>query len=607
MIAIDSQSPESSSVSPWFVLRRLIKFSGPLYALNLALWTGVMTLPLIPGFLSKLFFDALEQNNPTWNGLPYTVQTIVAAVGAFAFLQILFIFMGIAADVPFRFRSSGLLRLNLMRRILKMPGAQAFPGTIGEALNTLRDDAQEAEDASDWTLDVAGMTVYMLIAIGVLLSIDTPLTAFVFLPLVAVTMISYWFRNSLETLQIRSRETSSHYTSLLGEIYQSVQAIQVAGAERTVLAQLEQRSQKRSQAMLRNVALNQALGVFSSNIVSLGTGLILLLVGAKMRAGTFSVGEFSLFVLYLWEIGHHTEFFGRFMATVRRAGVAVFRMDKLMQGTPTSELVGPQNLDVRRDPPALEPIERTNNDHLESLVVRDLSYVHASSGRGLESANFELQRGEFVVVTGRIGSGKTTLLRTLLGLLPAQSGEVQWNNQTISSLSEFMVPPRTAYTPQVPALISGSVQENITLGLQGDLTRAVHRAVLEQDISHLPQGLETLVGVRGLKLSGGQLQRTAAARMFAQEPNLLVFDDISSALDVNTERELWARLEPGTTCLVVSHRRTALERADRIVLLEHGRITHTGTLENLLTVSPEMRAIWSGDLEHGVDLLPPLA
>jgi ATP-binding cassette, subfamily B, bacterial len=98
------------------------------------------------------------------------------------------------------------------------------------------------------------------------------------------------------------------------------------------------------------------------------------------------------------------------------------------------------------------------------------------------------------------------------------------------------------------------------------------------------------------------LQRTAAARMFAQEPSLLVFDDISSALDVNTERELWARLEPGTTCLVVSHRRTALERADRIVLLEHGRITHTGTLENLLIVSPEMRAIWSGELDGSSSL-----
>ena len=152
MTVFDSTPSESSSVSPWFVLRRLITFSGPLYALNIVLWTGVMTLPLIPGFLSKLFFDALEQTNPTWNGLPYTVQTIVAALGVFAVLQIVFIFCGIAADVPFRFRSSGLLRLNLMRRILKMPGAQAFPGTIGEALNTLRDDAQEAEEASDWTL-----------------------------------------------------------------------------------------------------------------------------------------------------------------------------------------------------------------------------------------------------------------------------------------------------------------------------------------------------------------------------------------------------------------------------------------------------------------------
>jgi ATP-binding cassette, subfamily B, bacterial len=612
-------------VSPWFFMLRLIRFSGPLYGLNLILWTGVFVLPLVPGYLSKLFFDALEQQNPSWNGFSYNVKTIIAVVLVLALVQIVNVFLAIMANIPWRFRSSGLLRLNVMRRILEMPGAQAIPGTVGVALNTLRDDSDEAENASDWTLDVFGRMVYLVMALALLISIDAPLTAFVFLPLIGVTAISYQFRQSLETLQIKARETSSQYTGLLGEVYQSVQAIQVAGAERSILAQLERRSAARSKAMLRNVALDQALGVFASNIVSLGTGLILLLAGAKMRQREFTIGEFSLFVLYLWEVGYHTEFFGNFMATVRRAGVAFQRMLELMRGSAQTgsaqgelaqeelaqevaadetsmrplraeSLVQAQTIDLKRDPPALVAPDRTA-DRLETLTVQALRFVHPSSGRGLEAASFEVHRGEFVVVTGRIGSGKTTLLRTLLGLLPAQSGSVHWNAQAVPNPSEFMVPPHSAYTPQVPALISGSVQENITLGLQTDLPRAIYRAVLEQDLTQLPQGLETLVGVRGLKLSGGQLQRTAAARMFAQEANLLVFDDISSALDVNTERELWARLEPGTTCLVVSHRRAALERADRIVLLEHGRITHSGSLEQLLSVSAEMRAIWSGDLE----------
>lgn len=617
MTRTESQ-PETSSLSPWFFIGRLIRFSGWLYALNVVFWVAVYAWPLIPGYVSKLFFDALEKENPVWNGIPYTVQGIIALVIIVSFLQVGTIFAGVGFNTPWRFRSSGLLRLNMMAHILARPGAKAVPGTIGEALNTLRDDAKEAEDASDWTLDVLGQTTYMLVAIGVLLSIDAPLTLFVFLPLVGVTIISYRFRRSLETLQIKARETSSRYSSLLGEVFQSVQAIQVASAEGDILTQLEARSRARSDAMLRNVALNQALGVFSSNIVAIGTGLILLLAGSRMRSGEFTIGEFSLFVLYLWEVGHHTEFFGNFVAMVRRAGVAFTRMLGLMRDStssveppsdgktnpalhiaPSHELVRFQPINLSTNPPPLQPVPVTPADRLDRLQVRDLRYIHADSGRGLERASFELRRGEFVVIAGRIGSGKTTLVRALLGLLPAQAGEVCWNDQVIQDLARFMTPPRTAYTPQVPALISGSLRENILLGAnETHLERAIHRAVLEQDVNALPHGVETLVGVRGLKLSGGQLQRTAAARMFAQQPSLLVFDDISSALDVNTERELWQRLEPGTTALVVSHRRTALERADRIVLLEHGVVTHTGRLTALLEASTEMRAIWSGELNE---------
>jgi ATP-binding cassette, subfamily B, bacterial len=584
------------TVSVWFYLGRFIAFSKGWYTLNVIFWMGVYTLPLVPGYVSKLFFDALQKENPTWNGIPYTVQMLVALVLVFGALQVITVFAAIAVNIPWRFRSSGMLRLNIMQRILAMPGAKAYNNTVGEALNTLRDDADEAENAADWTLDIIGQTMYMIIAISILLFIDAALTLYVFLPLVAVTMISYQARHRLEKLQKVAREKSSFYTSLLGEIFQSVQAIQVAGAEKTILHQLELRSKNRQQAMLRNVALNQALTVFSSNIVALGTGLILLLAGSKMRSGEFTVGEFSLFVLYLWEIGHHTEFFGNFMATVQRAGVAFGRMLGIMQGSTARALVASQVIELRRDPPPLEPITRQANDQLVRLEAKNLTYLHPDSNRGIENASLTLEQGEFVVITGRIGSGKTTLLRALLGLLPAQSGNLIWNGQTVLEPAEFMIPPRSAYTPQVPALISGTVHENISLGTNHDFRAAIQNAVLETDLEQLPQALETLVGVRGLKLSGGQLQRTAAARMFAQNPSLLVFDDISSALDVRTEQTLWERVSSlQKTCLVVSHRRPALQRATRIILLENGRITDTGSLEELLSRSSEMRRLWADE------------
>jgi ATP-binding cassette subfamily B protein len=113
----------------------------------------------------------------------------------------------------------------------------------------------------------------------------------------------------------------------------------------------------------------------------------------------------------------------------------------------------------------------------------------------------------------------------------------------------------------------------------------------------MEHGLDTVIGAKGVRLSGGQRQRTAAARMFVRDPELLVFDDLSSALDVETERTLWERVfaRADVTCLVVSHHRPVLRRADQIILLKDGRVEATGTLDGLLEETAEMRRLWEGD------------
>jgi len=240
-------------------------------------------------------------------------------------------------------------------------------------------------------------------------------------------------------------------------------------------------------------------------------------------------------------------------------------------------------------------------DRLEALEVDRLALRHGDSGTGIDGVSFTIQRGTLTAIAGRIGSGKTTLLRALLGLLPIDGGEVRWNGERVDDLAAFCVPPRVAYTPQVPVLLSETLRENVLLGWPdepGRLARAVRSAVLERDVAGFPNGLDTLIGVRGKKLSGGQVQRAAAARMFVREPELLVLDDISSALDVETEQTLWQRMfDEGTrrTCLVVSHRRAVLERADQILVMEKGRLTARGTLAELLETCEEMRRLYQGD------------
>ena len=182
-----------------------------------------------------------------------------------------------------------------------------------------------------------------------------------------------------------------------------------------------------------------------------------------------------------------------------------------------------------------------------------------------------------------------------------QAGEIRWNGAVVVEPGEFLVPPRCAYVSQVPRLFSEELRSNILLGLPElmvDLPGAIRTAAMERDVEELDDGLDTVVGPRGVRLSGGQVQRSAAARMFVRGPELLVIDDVSSALDVDTERRLWRGVSEltGTTSLVVSHRRAAYRVADHIIVLKDGAIEAEGSLKDLLETSEEMQRLWAGDL-----------
>jgi ATP-binding cassette subfamily B protein len=282
-------------------------------------------------------------------------------------------------------------------------------------------------------------------------------------------------------------------------------------------------------------------------------------------------------------------------------------MSSVLEGTKPTDLVAGGPIYFHHDAPAPQFAPKTAQHTLYSMEVRGLSYKYPGSQRGIEDVSFAVERGSFTVITGRIGSGKTTVLKALLGLVPADGGEVLWNSEQVEDPASFLVPPRTAYTPQVPRLFSETLRDNILMGLppeRVDLDGALHLAVMERDVATMEAGLDTLIGPKGVRLSGGQVQRAAAARMFVRDAELLVFDDLSSALDVETESVLWQRLfeRRAATCLVVSHRRAALRQASNIIVLKDGKVEASGTLDELLLTCDEMKLLWHGHAGYADDL-----
>ncbi|HEU5377004.1 MAG TPA: ABC transporter ATP-binding protein [Ktedonobacteraceae bacterium] len=577
----------------WRLIWRLLAYHPGLYLLLAIPWVINQVLPLAPGLISQAFFDSLQTRTMDTSQLWFlAVLLLMVALGRASMA-----FIGVVADVVYRLTIGALLHKNLLTYILHRPGARALPSSTGEAISRLRDDVDEILEGLSWTCDLIGFFLFAFIALIVMIRINVWITLAVFVPTIAVVAAAFYASERVMRYRLANREQTGRITSAIGDIFTAMQLIKLSGAEQNVVTYLGGINEARRRAALKDHLFSEILDSIFSNMVNVGAGLLLLLAAQSMRDGSFTLGDFALFAYYLPWVTQLPFFTGVLTKRFQQVKVSFNRLEELMPDAPAMQLVEHGPIYMHGDLPQVTVAPRTEQQRLHSLEVKDLQFHYPESERGIEHISFTVPAGSFTVITGRIGSGKTTLIRTLLGLLPLDQGEILWNGEQVQDPKTFFVPPHAAYTPQVSALFSDTLRNNILLGLpeeEVDLPGALRLAVLDTDLESMGQGLDTEIGPRGKRLSGGQIQRTAAARMFVREPELLIFDDISSALDVETERQLWRSIveQKRQTCIAVSHRRLGFQYAQQIIVLKEGKIEAIGTLNELLQTSLEMQLLW---------------
>ncbi|QGG96154.1 ATP-binding cassette domain-containing protein [Actinomarinicola tropica] len=540
------------------------------YLFSWSQWVLFHMSPLVVGYLLKLVLDRLDVADPQVPVL-LLVAILGAEVGRWTLL--------VSAAVQWHGAWVGWLTVPRVNALSSLatgggPVAGRLPGSPGEAVSRFRDDTQDISLVLDVWLDVSGAVAAASVALVVMFSIDPLAAGAALLPVAVAVAISAALGPVLRTWRRDAREATASVTGFIGDTFGGILAVKTNAAESAVDTRFAALNASRAVVGRRDALGSEVIRSLGYGTGEVAVGVVLLLVASSLRSGELSIGDIGLFASYVPIVAGLPRWIGRLGVYHRQADVSVDRLAELMPVPDRHAALRPVRTHLRHGPPPMEPTA-TDGGRLQHLAVEGLTVRHLGSGRGVTDIDLDVRRGELVVLTGPVGSGKTTTLRAILGLVPRESGTITWNGVVVDDPALSLVPPRTAYLPQVPRLFSESLADTILLGHPDhELERALRLACLDEDLAGMADGPRTVIGPRGLRLSGGQIQRTGAARALVRRPELLVVDDLSSALDVETERELWRRMVEDATSsvLMVSHRPHVLEMASRIVTLDAGRV-----------------------------------
>lgn len=542
------------------------------YIIGILMLAGVGVLELIPPKLLGDAIDLISNGSVTYQSLIYYSTAIV--------LTLIVIYGVTYVWMHSLFGGSNLverlLRTRFMAHLLRMTPPFFERSRTGDLMARATNDLRSvAMTVGFGMLTLTDSTVYLLtvlLAMGFLISWKLTLAAILPLPFIAIAMAIYG-----KVVHARYTLAQDAFGDMNDQVLESIAGVRV------IRAYVQERQDEKrfehitNDVYRKNLAVAMVDGLFEptirlfvglSYIIGLGFGIYLVF------HNELTLGDLVSFNIYLGMMIWPMFAIGELINIMQRGNASLDRVNETLAVKPDVEDIA-------------SPIAVT---YPESIEFNDITFRYPTSTvDNLQHVSLKITAGETLGIVGRTGSGKSTLLKQLLHEYPAGSGELTISGVPIQDIAKDQLHSWLGYVPQEQILFSRSVRNNIRFGKADandeEIMNAIHTAAFDTDLHTFPDGLETIVGERGVALSGGQKQRVSLARAFIAEPEILILDDALSAVDARTEARIIENIRTkraGKTTLIATHRLSAIEHADHIVVLDRGKIIEEGTHAELL-------------------------